>query len=258
MCDSMAQQTRHAPWFWTRTTETEKGWRKGEDQGRLTALVWNERQEVYMDSPPAERNFCDENNSPMKPHAVECYNRHMAYIDNSDHMANSYSMNWHTFKWTTKLFFHLLDLTLLNSWIPLPSCEAKYTHWDISLLLVRNLIEEAEKSHDHPTPRLVGRPSAAATNAVCLRNHHKQCWRGEKKDTRIWKKHWLSLSLENLLQKRLWTYCKTDSVMEQSWYAQNIYFYSGFMQQCFPYISPQVQVKGNNEPEIICKEETMV
>ena len=53
----------------------------------------------------------------MKPHKVEWYNRHMGYVDSSDHMANSYSMSQHTFKWTTKLFFHLLDLTLLNSWM---------------------------------------------------------------------------------------------------------------------------------------------
>jgi hypothetical protein len=32
-------------------------------------------------------------------------------------MANSYSIIWCTFRWTTKLFFHLLDLTVLNSWI---------------------------------------------------------------------------------------------------------------------------------------------
>jgi len=69
-----------------------------------------------------------------------------------------------------------------------------------------------------------------------------------------------SLSLKNLLQKRLCACCKTDSVMERSWYAWNIYFYSRFMQQCFPYISPKGinVVKGNNELERICKEETMV
>ena len=32
------------------------------------------------------------------------------------------------------------------------SCGAKYTHWDFRLLLVRNWIEEAGKSQDHPPP----------------------------------------------------------------------------------------------------------
>jgi hypothetical protein len=78
-----------------------------------------------MDLPPTEGNFCDNSNRPMKPHIVKRYNWHMGYIDNSDHMANSLSR--HTFKWTTKLFFHFLDLTILNSWILLSSCGAKYT-----------------------------------------------------------------------------------------------------------------------------------
>jgi len=90
-------------------------------RGGLTALVWKDRREVYMltkmDPPPGEQNFCDDSNRPMKPHIVERYNRHMAYVDNSDHMAKSYSISRRTFKWTTKLFFYLLDLTVLNSWI---------------------------------------------------------------------------------------------------------------------------------------------
>jgi len=65
-----------------------------------------------------------------------------------------------------KLFFHLLDLTVLNSWILLSSCGAKYTHGDFRLLLVRKLIEEAEDSQDHPNPRLVVRPSVGAKNVL--------------------------------------------------------------------------------------------
>jgi len=100
----------------------------------------------------------------------------MGYVNNSDRMANSYSMSRHTFKRTTKLFFHLLDLTVLNSWILLSPCGAKYTHWDFRLILVRNLIEEAGKSQDCPTPRLVGRPSAAATYVLRLESRHNKHW----------------------------------------------------------------------------------
>ena len=121
-----------------------------------------------MDPPPAEGNFCVNNNCPMKPHIMEWYNRHMGCVDNSDRMANSYSMIRHTFKWTMKLFFHFLDPTVLNSWIQLSSCGAKYTHRDFRLLLVRNLIGKAGKSQDRPTPRLVGRPSSGAKNVLQL------------------------------------------------------------------------------------------
>jgi len=100
----------------------------------------------------------------------------MSYVNNSDRMANSYSMNRRTLKWTTKLFFHLLDVTVLNSWILLSSCGAKYTHRDFRLLLVRNLIEEAGKSQDHPCPKLVGRPSSGAKNVLRLESHHNKHW----------------------------------------------------------------------------------
>ena len=128
-----------------------------------------------MDSPPAEGNFYNSNH-PMKPHIMGQYNQHMGYVDSSDHMANSYSMRQRTLKWTTKLFFHSLVLTVLNSWILLPSCGVKYTYRDFRLLLVSNLIEEAGKSQDHPTPRLVGRPSSDAKNVLWLKSCHNKHW----------------------------------------------------------------------------------
>jgi hypothetical protein len=109
-----------------------------------------------MDPPPPKGNLFDDSNHPVKHHIMERYNQHMGYVDNADRMANSYSMSRHTLKWTTKLFYHLLDLTVLNSWIQLSSCGAKYTHQDFRLPLVRNLIEEARKSQDRLTSRLVG------------------------------------------------------------------------------------------------------
>jgi len=129
-----------------------------------------------MDPPPEEGNFCDNSNRPVKPHIVEQYNQHMGYVDISDHMANSYSMSRHTFKWTTKLYFHSLDPTVLKSWILLSSCGAKYTHHDFRHLLVRNLIEEAGKGQDHPTPRLVGRPSSGTKDVLQLESHHNKHW----------------------------------------------------------------------------------
>ena len=128
-----------------------------------------------MDPPPAEGNFCD-SNCPVKPHILELYHQDMGYIYTSDHIPNSYSMSWCTFKWTMKLFFHLLNLRVPNSWILLFSCGAKYTHRDFRLLLVRNLTEEAGKSQDCHTPRLVGIPSAGAKNVSRLKSRHNKHW----------------------------------------------------------------------------------
>jgi len=156
--------------FRPKELKLKRGNRRVRMRGGLTASVWKNRREVYMltnmDPPPAEGNICGNSNHPVQPHIMELYDRHMGYIQNSDRMANSYSMSQHSFGWTKKLFSHLLDLTLLNSWILLSSCVDKYTHWDFSLLLVRNFIEDAGKSQDCPTSQLAGRPKAAATKVL--------------------------------------------------------------------------------------------
>jgi len=106
--------------FGTKKTEIDKGRHKGEDQGkfdRVSLEGHTRRLHANMDPPPEEGNFCDDSKRDLKPHIVAWYNRHMGYIDISDRMANRYSMYQRTFRWTTKLFFHLLDLTVLNSWI---------------------------------------------------------------------------------------------------------------------------------------------
>jgi hypothetical protein len=87
-------------------------------RGNLTTLAWKDRRDVYMltnmDQPPEEGNFCDDSKRAVKPQIVARYNWHMGYVDISDRMTNSYSMCRRTFRWTTKLFFHLLDLTVLK------------------------------------------------------------------------------------------------------------------------------------------------
>jgi len=80
--------------FAPKQLELKRGDARVRTRGGLTALVCKDRREVYMltnmDPPPAEGNFCDNSNRPMKPHIMERYNRHMGYVDNSDRMTNSY------------------------------------------------------------------------------------------------------------------------------------------------------------------------
>ncbi|PNF14142.1 hypothetical protein B7P43_G17736 [Cryptotermes secundus] len=85
----------------------------------LTALVSKNKREVnvltIMRCPPAEGSFCDEHGNAIKPAIVVDYNKYMGYVDKADRMAKSYSISGRTWKWTNKLFFHLLDLIILNS-----------------------------------------------------------------------------------------------------------------------------------------------
>ena len=147
-------------------------------RGGLTALVWKERRDVYM---------------LIWTH----HQQQEIFVTTATTQWIFTSWNGTTgtwFTWTILIvwpaairwvdvpsvrprncFFHLLDLTVLNSLILLYSCGAKYTHQDFRLLLVRSSIEEAINSQYRPTPRLVGRPIAAATN-VRLESRHNQHW----------------------------------------------------------------------------------
>ena len=90
--------------FGPKQLKSKRGDIRVRTRGGLTALIWKDRQEVYMltnmDSPPTEGNFCDDSNCPMKPNILEQYNRHVGYIYSSDRMAIGYLMIQRTFKWT--------------------------------------------------------------------------------------------------------------------------------------------------------------
>jgi hypothetical protein len=136
----------------------------GSGNGDMTAVVWKDKRDVHMltniHDPPAEGNFWEESGNALRPAIVEHYNRHVGYIDKSDRMAHSYSysVSHHMWTWTKKLFFYLLDLTVLNSHILLMSCGLKLSHRDFSLTLVRNVVELAGLQ---PCPQQSsGRPSA--------------------------------------------------------------------------------------------------
>ena len=71
----------------------------------------------------------------FKPQIVMDYNHHMVYVVMVDRMANSYSISRRTFKWTKKLFFHLLDLAILNSYILVACVGVRKFHTEIYNLL---------------------------------------------------------------------------------------------------------------------------
>ena len=126
-------------------------------RGDLTAILWRDKHDVHiltnMHNAPADGNFCDNNGTAIKPQIVADYNRHMGYVDNGDRMANSYSINRRTWKWTKKLFFHLFDLAILNSYVLFSSCGVKkISHRDFELTLVRNLLAQAGQERNVARP----------------------------------------------------------------------------------------------------------
>jgi hypothetical protein len=64
-------------------------------------------------------------------------------------MANNYMMQHQTWKWTKKLFFHVLNLTAMNILLLLllllllPLCGARMSHRQFRLALMWKLIRKA-------------------------------------------------------------------------------------------------------------------
>jgi len=103
---------------------------------RADSMVkWRDKRDVCMltniHSAPAEGNFCSGGGKAIKSQIVMDYNHHMGYVDKGDGMANSYAINRRTFKWTKKLFFHLLDLAILNATFFIPCVEVRKCHIEI-------------------------------------------------------------------------------------------------------------------------------
>jgi len=131
-----------------KTTKLKRGDIRVRTRADLTAILWRDKRDLRMltniHNAPAEGNFSNEGGKAIKPQIVMDYNHHVGYVDKGDRMANSYFISCRTFKWTKKLFFHLLDLAILNSYILHFSCGGKkMSHRVFRYTLVRNMLAHA-------------------------------------------------------------------------------------------------------------------
>jgi len=112
-----------------KTLRLKRGDIRVRTRGDLTAVAWRDKRDMGMltniHDPSSEGNFQDEHGNAIKPAFVADYNRHMGCVDKADRMANGYTSSHRTWKWTKKLFFHLLDMTILNTYILLSTCGGK-------------------------------------------------------------------------------------------------------------------------------------
>jgi len=167
-----------------KTLRLKRGDIRVRTRGELTAVVWRDKRDIgtltNIHDPPSKDNFRDEHRNAIKPAIVADYNRHMGYVDKADRMANSYTASRRTWNWTKKLFFHLLDMTILNSFILLSTCGGKkISHRDFRLTLVREMLARAE--HEPQPSRAVGRPALASANISRLDTRHNKHWSGRVK-----------------------------------------------------------------------------
>ena len=90
--------------------------------GALLVLKWRDRRDVLVLSTkhtPAMQDVLVRvpggRVAKSKPIAVQEYNDYMPRVDKSDQLLRYYSMNRKAVKWWKKLFFHLLQLSLVNA-----------------------------------------------------------------------------------------------------------------------------------------------
>lgn len=93
------------------------------------------------------------------PKAVLIYNRYMGGVDLLDSMLGYYRIKVRSKKWYHKIFFHMIDLTCVNSWILWRKTHEQYMPLLDFKLLLAEALTRANQAFYTPT-RNRGRPAA--------------------------------------------------------------------------------------------------
>jgi hypothetical protein len=132
----------------------EQKLRKGEinfrSTGSLLALKWSDKREVWMlttchnsEMVPTEKEDRKTGVSVRKPKCVVDYNNCMGSVDRTDMLLSSIESIRKTLKWYKKLFFHILDLSILNAHSLYKVVMGKNTPVaDFHLTLIREILEK--------------------------------------------------------------------------------------------------------------------
>ena len=127
-------------------------WRaKGKDK---TLIMLSSSSSARMVEVPAMHNT----QQMLKPESVDDYNHCMNGVDRSDQLLVSYPFVRKTRKWWRKLFFYLLEVSVVNSFILYREVtKKKMTHLDFRRSVVESLAMEYLEQHESRRTS-VGRP----------------------------------------------------------------------------------------------------
>ena len=136
----------------------------------LLAVKWMDKRQVTMISTihddsmaPVQRRsrFADGGREVVeKPKCIVEYNRHMGGVDLSDQLTSYHSFGHRTVKWWRRVFFHLIDTTIVNAYIlykESTQSTRKLTHVNFRVELAKGLLQQAGHdvealSHNQTTP----------------------------------------------------------------------------------------------------------
>ncbi|CAG4988189.1 unnamed protein product [Parnassius apollo] len=93
----------------------------------LTAVSWKDNKPVtflssYVGAEPVSlvERFDKVNKTRIKitcPRVIKEYNAHMGGVDLLDSFIGRYRISMRSRKWYLRIFYHLLDMTVINSWL---------------------------------------------------------------------------------------------------------------------------------------------
>ena len=81
------------------------------------------------------------NATKIRPSMVLVYNKKMGAVDRNNQMVENYKLNIKTLKWWKKLFFHLINVAIVNSYIIYKECTTRGTPM-VQCHFRRRLVEE--------------------------------------------------------------------------------------------------------------------
>ena len=117
-------------------------------KGRMLAIRWKDKRDVCMLSTYHQGVMMDsgkkdqQGNAVQKPDVVLEYNNVMGAVDKVDQMLEPYATQRKGVKWYIKLFEHLMDVAVFNSFVLYKQCNAnsKLAFLQYKLLLVENIV----------------------------------------------------------------------------------------------------------------------
>ena len=91
----------------------------------------------------------------QKPTVIEKYNTYMGGVDKADQLVTYYGYPHFSKKWWKQVFFHLLDMTIVNAYIlyKQSSTTKKLSHMDFQLAIAQSLISDCPRQpHSATSP----------------------------------------------------------------------------------------------------------
>ena len=137
-------------------------------KGRLVALTWQDKKPIHFLSTispapkPDEQVFAKRRKRDGTledvpcPEVVHMYNKYMGAVDRNDQMCSYFTVGIQTKKWPPRIFFFLLERSIVNAFI----CELEssnhtpHTQLEFRVDLIHKLVENFNGRKDQERPRI--------------------------------------------------------------------------------------------------------